>query len=56
MIKSLYCLIGQPFIDQDHIVVVARGDTIKIFEENPIVRTAGHYDDCLKSSKIPELP
>lgn len=49
--QQIPLLIGQPFTEKEHIVIVRRGNILRIFEEQKISE-----DDCLRQFNIPDLP
>ncbi|KAK9675226.1 hypothetical protein QE152_g40517 [Popillia japonica] len=48
--QEIPLLVGQPFTDQDHIVIIRRGNALRIFEDNEVDKTS------LSNLTIPELP
>ncbi|KAK9721408.1 Reverse transcriptase (RNA-dependent DNA polymerase) [Popillia japonica] len=48
--QEIPLLVSQPFTDQDHIVIIRRGNALRIFEDNEVDKTS------LSNLTIPELP
>ncbi|KAK9752644.1 hypothetical protein QE152_g3977 [Popillia japonica] len=48
--QEIPLLVGQPFTDQDHIVIIRRGNALRILEDNEVDKTS------LSNLTIPELP
>lgn len=52
--QKIPLLVGQPFTEQEHVTVVRRRNTVRVFEE-PII-DGDNEDASLLDMKIPELP
>lgn len=50
--QTIPLIIGQPFTENDYIVIIRRGNTLRIFEDKQFEKS----DDCLKNLEIPDLP
>lgn len=51
--QAIPVIVGQPFTEQPHVMIVRRRDTVRIFEQE---KNVDEGDDTLQSIEIPDLP